>query len=231
MGRELSSSTQSLLLSVDLAASACLTTHRPPQAREFRAPSSGPLKNKLAQRTLATRKLCVCVGTACPLQPCLEDPTALSQHKYAASLVHVEDGIPGTQQKTSGNESISQAVAQAPGAQGSERWAEQDARTEPRRVYLLALVLPELWFGPQGSCDCSRATCDPQPSPGEKLTRLEDSLLPFPSTLPSPAQPSPPRQSTQRRRRRLSLADIRSSICRTLGPAPPRTDLHTVQNH
>lgn len=161
MGRELSSSTQSLLLSVDLAASAALTTHRPPQAHEFRAPSSGPLKNKLAQRKLATGKLCVCVGTACPLQPCLEDPTALSQHKYAASLVHVEDGIPGTQQKTSGNESISQAVAQAPGAQGSERWAEQDARTEPRRVSLLALVLPELWLGPQGSCDCSRATCNP----------------------------------------------------------------------
>lgn len=177
---------------------------------------------------MATGKLCICTGAACSLQPCLENSTALSQHKSSSSRVHVENGIPGTEQKTSGNESISQTVAQAPGAQGSECWAEQDAWMTPRRCYLLALVLPEPWFGPPGSCDCFNARCYSQPSLGEELASFQDSLLPFSTTPPSPAQPS---WSTQRRRRRLSLADVRSSICRTLSPTTLRTDLHTVQNH
>lgn len=67
---------------------------------------------------LATGKLCICTGAACSLQPCLESSTARSQHKSASSQVRVENGIPGTEQKTSGNESISQTAAQAPVPKG-----------------------------------------------------------------------------------------------------------------
>lgn len=138
VGYEVTSSMQSPLLTSDVD-SACLTIHCPLQAFAYPPPFQKlPCPGKLETGTLY-----ICMGAAWSLQPCLETSTALSQHKSASSWVHVGNGIPGTEQKTSGKESISQTVAQALDAQGSECWAEQDAWIGPRRFYLLALVPPE----------------------------------------------------------------------------------------
>lgn len=154
--------------------SACLT---PPATGRIHRPS----RNKLARRNWQQKSFAWALGL--PVLCSLENSTALSQHKSSSSRVHAENGIPGTEQNTSGNESISQTVARAPGAQGSECWAAQDAGMGPGRFYLSAL-------GPGLALRAPVTASMPGVIPSHPQVRSWDSLLPFSATPLSPAQPS-----------------------------------------